>query len=74
VVFLSEPEARALATVQAIALLRARGAHVLAIVFDRESFLGRAAPELSYWSGLLDSGAVCLTIRNGDDLVKAFNP
>lgn len=74
VVFLSEPEARASATVQAIALLRARGAHVLAIVFDRESFLGRAASVISYWSGLLDSGAVCLTIRNGDDLVKAFNP
>ena len=44
VVFLSEPEARVSATVQAIALLRARGANVLAIEFERGSFLDEKAP------------------------------
>lgn len=77
VVFLSEPEARIARTVQAIALLRARGAHVLAIAFDRESFLSatkmqdRETP--SSWAGLLDIGVTYLTLRNGDDLVRVFN-
>lgn len=78
VVFLSEPEARVSATIQAIALLRARGAYVLAIIFERESFLGEVAtsrlPRPSPWAALLDSGVNLLTIRNGDNLVSAFNP
>ncbi|GAB4125360.1 MAG: hypothetical protein Fur0040_07600 [Sideroxydans sp.] len=77
VVFLSEPEARAAATAQAVALLRARGAHVLAILFERDSFLGKAAESgarPSPWGGLLDLGATCITIRNGDDLMRVFNP
>lgn len=78
VVFLSEPEARVTDTVQSVALLRARGANVLAIAFERESFLAekrrqrQARP--SPWVGLLDSGVSYLTIRNGDNLVSAFNP
>lgn len=78
VVFLSEPEARVSATVQAIALLRSRGAHVLAIAFERESFLsGTTLPSLmlpSPWAGLLDLGVTYLTLRKGDDLVRVFNP
>lgn len=78
VVFLSEPEARAADTIQAIAQLRARGANILAIAFDRESFQPgadrprRAGP--SPWTGLLDSGVRYLTVRNGDKLVSVFNP
>jgi hypothetical protein len=63
--------------VQSIAMLRARGAHVLAIAFDRGSFLtgvAAAAETASTWSGLLDLGVNYLTIRNGDELVKVFNP
>lgn len=78
VVFLSEPETRVSATVQAIALLRSRGAHVLAITFERESFLSEATlPSLilpSPWTGLLDLGVTYLTLRKGDDLVRVFNP
>lgn len=78
VVFLSEPEARVTDTVQSVALLRARGANVLAIAFERESFLAekprprQARP--SPWAGLLDSGVSYLTIRNGDNLTSTFNP
>lgn len=78
VVFMSEPEVRAAATVQAIALLRARGANVRAVIFDRESFLMEAKPPsregASPWAGLLDLGVPCLSIRNGDNLVSVFNP
>lgn len=78
VVFLSEPETRASDTIQAIALLRARGANVLAVAFERESFLDEAArprqARPSPWVGLLDSGVTYLTLRNGDNLVSAFNP
>jgi uncharacterized protein (DUF58 family) len=73
VVFLSEPEARVSDTIQAIALLRARGANILAVAFERESFLDEAARP-SPWVGLLDSGVTYLTLRNGDNLVSVFNP
>ena len=78
VVFLSEPETRVSDTVQTIALLRARGANVMAIAFERESFLSETTPppmaRPSPWAGLLDLGVAYLTVRKGDDLVKAFNP
>lgn len=78
VVFLSEPESRAVATVQAVALLRSRGAYVLAVVFDRKSFLTEQMPSArelpSSWASLLDLGVTSLVIRNGDDLVRVFNP
>lgn len=78
VVFLSEPEVHVSDTIQAIALLRARGANVLAVAFERESFQGEAArprqARPSPWVGLLDSGVTYLTLRNGDNLVSVFNP
>lgn len=78
VVFLSEPETRVSDTVQNIALLRARGANVLAIAFERESFLSETTllpvARPSPWAGLLDLGVTYLTLRKGDDLVSAFNP
>lgn len=76
VVFLAEPEARTNDTMQAIALLRARGAHILAITFERESFLPgkRTRRETSPWTALADHDVAVLTIRNGDDLLRAFNP
>ncbi|HZW24955.1 MAG TPA: DUF58 domain-containing protein [Gallionella sp.] len=78
VVFLSEPESRAVATVLAVALLRSRGAYVLAVVFDRDSFLSpeslRVRKSTSPWAGLLDLGVTSLVVRKGDDLVRVFNP
>lgn len=74
VVFLSEPDARIPETLQAIALLRARGANVLAMAFDRDTFLGKPPQASSPWTGLFDLGVPYLTIRNGDDLVRIFNP
>ncbi len=78
VVFLSEPETRVSDTVQTISLVRARGANVLAIAFERESFLSETTlPPLarpSPWAGLLDLGVGYFTLRKGDDLVKVFNP
>lgn len=78
VLFLSEPECRFAETVRSIALLRARGAQVLAIAFARESFLAAAGthPPASpaFWNALLELGVTCLPIHNGDDLVAVFNP
>jgi uncharacterized protein (DUF58 family) len=78
VVFLSEPETRVSDTVQAIALLRARGANVLAITFERESFQSEKplppVARTSPWARLLDLGVTYLTLRKGDDLMKVFNP
>ncbi|MBM4180884.1 MAG: DUF58 domain-containing protein [Betaproteobacteria bacterium] len=80
VVFLSEPEAQRADTLLALALLRAKGANLLAVVFNRATFQdarsgtprtvkGEAGP-----AGLLDLGANCLNVRRGDDLVRLFNP
>lgn len=73
VVFLSEPEERIADTLQAVALLRSRGANVLAMAFDRGTFLGQPAQDSSPWTGLFDLGVSYMTIRNGDDLVRLFN-
>ncbi|MDX9994336.1 MAG: DUF58 domain-containing protein [Rhodocyclaceae bacterium] len=78
VVFLGEPAAMLVDTLQAVALLRARGAHVHAIVFERDSFrsereVGADGTAMAV-AGLLDMGAHCLRVRKGDDLVKLFNP
>lgn len=77
VVFLSEPAAMLTDTLQALALLRARGAHVYALVFERDSFqqtqkVGDDGAAMAV-AGLLDMGAHCLQVRKGDDLVKLFN-
>jgi uncharacterized protein (DUF58 family) len=77
VVFLAEPRSRAEATLQAIALLRARGAHVLALAFDRGTFKDRNASsrplEERGWAGLVDLGVPCIPVRRGDNLVRLFN-
>lgn len=67
---------------QALALLRARRAHLFAVLFERASFevrkakvsRGGTAPEAALYGGLLDLGAYCVLVRNGDDLVRLFNP
>lgn len=77
VVFLSEPAPRRERTLQALALLRARGAHILAVLFDRQGFVpgDRQSPdEAVIESMLLELGATCLRVRLGDDLFRLFNP
>lgn len=78
VVFIAEPEARQNQTLQALAALRARGAHILAVLFDRSTFVpadgahrpaGQTAEAM-----LLELGAACLQVRRGDDLFQLFNP
>jgi len=74
--FLSHPEAQSAQTLQALALLRARGAHLLVVNFDRESFLPGRKPAVAgplSAAGLLELGAHCLPIRCGDDLLALFN-
>jgi hypothetical protein len=74
--FLSHPEAQSAQTLTALSLLRARGAHLLVVNFDRKSFLpgGKTAPATPFSAaGLLELGAHCLSVRNGDDLVALFN-
>jgi len=77
VVFISEPAHLLPETLQALALLRARGAHLFAMIFERQSF---APDENSAADGtehalaaLLDMNAFCMKIRQNDDLVKLFN-
>ena len=77
VVFISEPAAPLVNTMQTLALLRARGANVFALLFERETF---QPPDTANddataiaTANLLDFGASCLTIRRGIDLVKLFN-
>jgi len=78
VTFLAEPSERALDTLQSLALLRARGAHLLAVCFERPSFLaadgGAAVTESPLFAGLLDLGAQVVPVRRGDDLMRLFNP
>lgn len=81
VVFLSERDSRQPATLQALATLCARQVHLFAIVFDQPSFVpaggsmsGHYGDPLKTSGALLELGAYCLTVRQGDDLLKAFNP
>lgn len=79
VVFLSGPNPRWPATLQTLATLRARQAHLLAVVFDLASFVpeGGAAAGLAdpatQCAALQELGAHCVTVRCGDDLVRHFN-
>lgn len=77
VAFLSEPMALLTDTLQALAQMRARGANVYAIVFERPTFqprlkVGDDGTAIAL-AGLLDMGAICLAVRQGDDLVSLFN-
>lgn len=76
---LSEPPMRCEATLQALALLRAKGAHLFAVVFDRDSFFNVGswvrpdAGNQALNAGLLETGAHCLSVRRGDELTGLFN-
>ncbi len=77
VAFISEADHGLVETLQALALLRARGAHLFAVVLERNSF---ESPDklagnttATAMASLLDLGATCLQVRRGDDLVKLFN-
>lgn len=65
-------------TLQALALLRAGGAHILAICFDGASFRAadrsRVTDAFDPAAALLDLGATCIPVRKGDDLFARFNP
>jgi uncharacterized protein (DUF58 family) len=80
VVFLSEGEAETAATLQSLAQLRVRQAHIFAVVFDQKSFrtkeqaAGRRVELARVLAGLQEMGAETVTVRNGDDLVRRFNP
>jgi uncharacterized protein (DUF58 family) len=79
VIFLSGPPRHDEALLQSLALLRARRAHLYAVLFDRESFgpekVSRGdTPPAAVYGGLLELGAHCVPVRNGDDLVRLFNP
>lgn len=80
VVFLAEPPARTAATLQALSLLRARRAHLFAVVLDRASFAAgaddkEAAADTELRCGaLIELGAHWVRVRRGDDLVRLFNP
>lgn len=74
VVFLSVPEAQVAETVQSLAMVRARGAHVLAYAFDRASFSELSVETGSSWLALHDLDIPIVTLRKDDDLVRLFNP
>jgi len=84
-VFLAEPAARPAELLQALSLLQSRRAHLFAVVFERDTFAGAAhegQPQMpasderpgAVTGGLFELGAYCLPVRQGDDLVRLFNP
>ncbi|HET7775899.1 MAG TPA: DUF58 domain-containing protein [Azospira sp.] len=75
--FHSEPAlpGRAPDSLGARALLRQRGAHLLAVRFNPESFTGATAwGSDALAAGLLELGAQVVPVRQGDDLTALFNP
>lgn len=63
------------ATLGALAQLRQRGAHLLALRFVPESFTGATAwGSDGLTGGLMELGARVLPVRRGDDLLVLFNP
>lgn len=82
-IFLSEPAERIAGTLHALALLRAKGANLLIVDFQRASFAADhtlAARRLKHdkranaLSGLPELGAHYLQVSCGDDLTQLFNP
>ena len=61
-----------------LGLLAAKRAHLYAVMLMRETFApapdggSHGTPALQ--GGLLDLGAHCVKVRNGDDLTQVFNP
>ena len=81
VIFLSGKTTRWPDTLKALATLQARQAHLFAIIFDQPTFLNKDTPHsgmlgnhATMTAGLLELGAHCITVRQGDDLVRLFNP
>lgn len=78
VVFLAQAAAESAGVIRALALLRAKRAHIFAVVLERRSFgdeQGRSPPEPDQlFAGLQELDAYCVTVRRGDDLVQLFNP
>lgn len=75
-VFLSVPADQITPTLQALASLHAQGVHLLTVVFDRPSFSPAHAerPSAPWTPALLELGACCFHVRQGDDLLKVFHP
>jgi uncharacterized protein (DUF58 family) len=74
VIFISETKKHMADTIESIALLQARGANVLAIVFDTNSFINLASEFPPPWSKLFDLGIESILIKKDDDLTRLFNP
>jgi uncharacterized protein (DUF58 family) len=74
-VFLSAPAAQSSAILQALALLKARHAHLFAVVFEQDTFSNTTTDGVpdALLGGLLELGAHCQTVRQGDDLLSVFN-
>lgn len=76
-VFLSPPASESAAVLNALTLLRAKRAHIFAIVFERGSFTDGAAhvdAQADTATGVLQElDAHYLRVRRGDDLVHLFN-
>jgi len=73
VVFLSQPESEIDTILQALFQLQARGARVLAMVFDRETFLDKKAGNSRYLQGLSELGIPYFNIHKHDNLTELFN-
>lgn len=77
VVFLSEPETRGADTLQALSLLRARGANLFAVSFDRRSFAAdtvQSNTSLDLPAAVQELGGFHVHVAKHDDLVRLFNP
>lgn len=78
VVFLAQDTQDWEQTVPALAALRARQIHLVAVVFDRATFAAepkaRHPDPNAQAAQLADLGAQAFLIRQGDDLARSFNP
>jgi uncharacterized repeat protein (TIGR01451 family) len=77
IVFLSEPQERVQSTLQSIALLKAFGANVIAVVFDQNTFIGEKkildAAKDQLIASLSQMQIGIIQVRKGDNLSKLFN-
>ena len=78
VAFLSGTPDQDDATLHSLAMLRAQGLHLFAVLFDRASFTAPHAasppqPPSALLAGLQELGAHVVEVRCGDDLVNVFN-
>lgn len=77
VVFLSEPETRGSETIQALSLLRKRGANLFTVSFDRRSFAAGTVQRASspgLEAALQEFGGFHISVARHDDLIRLFNP